>query len=354
MGRTPESLRSTFPIPMRPPVILSLEEIPAAGAKALRQVKAIQAMLITVTANPPAVLLQAKGVDGLVRRSLQVRLPVAADDRGPAVTQLNVSPADASGPPTLIALASDFGRGDSTLARAEYFIDVVGEKGTGKPLTAIDGQYDSPTESIRAVVDAGDFAVLSNGVHTIYVRAKDTAGNWGVISSTAFQKMAPAAAQYYLSMPIAGTVQNSNGTSFTFAASDIVKLSVDSSGQYTYSMFLNGADVGLTLESENVNAISVRPDGSVLVSTTGAFSVASKYSAPAVGSGTAITAPARTCLGSCRAPPELDNRVVEPVFRWQRRWPCWDYRKRRCRGRIARRSSAVVHIWCVHRAWLQR
>jgi subtilisin family serine protease len=71
-------------------------------------------------------------------------------------------------------------------------------------------------------------------------------------------------------------------------SADIVKLTMTET-TYAYSMCFNGTDVGLTTTSEGVDAFTFLADGSILVSTVGAFSVSNTYSAPGYGSGGVIT-----------------------------------------------------------------
>jgi hypothetical protein len=86
---------------------------------------------------------------------------------------------------------------------------------------------------------------------------------------------------YYLSTAEGGTLNSTDGSpSLTFADSDILKLTVMGSGQYGYERYFDGSDVGLTTSAEDIDAFKIRADGSILVSTTGSFSV------PAAGGGT--------------------------------------------------------------------
>jgi hypothetical protein len=80
---------------------------------------------------------------------------------------------------------------------------------------------------------------------------------------------------------------NSNTALFTFnngitlggvayTARDIVRFDATSFGANTagtFSMYLNGVDVGLDVTAENLDAVTVLPDGRVLISTTGNPSV---------------------------------------------------------------------------------
>ena len=79
---------------------------------------------------------------------------------------------------------SDTTTGGSNIAAAEGFIDIVGTTGTGFVFVATDGSFNSPTESGYSDVPLVVISALSNGDHTIYVHAKDAAGNWGDMSTT--------------------------------------------------------------------------------------------------------------------------------------------------------------------------
>lgn len=69
---------------------------------------------------------------------------------------------------TLYAIASP-------IIYAEMFMDVLGNYGEGIPLKPTDGAFNQAVESAAYAIDSHQ---LSEGQHTIYVRAKDLAGNW--------------------------------------------------------------------------------------------------------------------------------------------------------------------------------
>ena len=79
---------------------------------------------------------------------------------------------------------SDVATGNSNIAAAEGFLDTVGATGTGFVFIATDGSFNSPTESGYGDIPLAVIGTLSNGNHTIYVHAKDAAGNWGAMSTT--------------------------------------------------------------------------------------------------------------------------------------------------------------------------
>ena len=67
----------------------------------------------------------------------------------------------------------------STVVTGEVWIDSVGSPGAGIPMTPTDGQFGSVSEAGFADVPLSTISQLSNGTHTVYVHARDAAGNWG-------------------------------------------------------------------------------------------------------------------------------------------------------------------------------
>lgn len=119
---------------------------------------------------------------------------------GPSTTVNSVVPSPNNGTvpldsthPVVRATATMASTG-STIAAAEGFIDTVGASGTGFPFVPSDGQWNSPTETGYADIPLATIASLSGGNHTIYVRGKDAAGNWGSTSTKplVIDKTAPA------------------------------------------------------------------------------------------------------------------------------------------------------------------
>ena len=87
------------------------------------------------------------------------------DRTAPAVTGLTAS---GTGTVTITGSASDAGTG---VAAAEYYVDVDPGKGAGTPISVTAG----PTAPISF---AANTATWTNGPHTVFVRARDAAGNW--------------------------------------------------------------------------------------------------------------------------------------------------------------------------------
>lgn len=99
------------------------------------------------------------------------------DTTGPDITTMNVSPnpTDGSMWATLTGNASDPGS-LSNVAAAEYYVNVDPGQGNAVAVSAQDGAYDSPLESLTAQMQTGLWA---NGTYTVYLRAQDSVANWG-------------------------------------------------------------------------------------------------------------------------------------------------------------------------------
>lgn len=95
------------------------------------------------------------------------------DESGPATGNVTSSES------IVDARIDDTTSGNSPIEAAEMFVDAFGENGSGIPLNAVDGAFDSATEQVRGMVDA-----LPPGVHTIYVHGRDVFGNWGPAGTT--------------------------------------------------------------------------------------------------------------------------------------------------------------------------
>ncbi len=108
----------------------------------------------------------------------------------------------------------------STVSAAEGFIDTVGADGSGFPLIASDGVFNSATENAYADVPLNQISTLSDGSHAIYVHAKDAAGNWGASNSTPLtvDKAKPTVSGVSAAPNPTNSIA-SNNTSFTLSAS---------------------------------------------------------------------------------------------------------------------------------------
>jgi alkaline phosphatase D len=143
----------------------------------------------TVTVSANQVTLTTRTETGAIKKSLTISL--SGDSAGPLASAVEVLPATATtGPLAIGASLSDTTTGGSNLVAAEYFVDVVGAPGTGTALVATDGAFDEPAEAVAGTLSAASFSALAAGNHTVFVRGRDTAGNWGPVASDTFVKEA--------------------------------------------------------------------------------------------------------------------------------------------------------------------
>jgi len=117
------------------------------------------------------------------------------DTTGPVTSSVGASPDPTNGAAsvTLTATVDDSAAGGSSIAAAEYFVDVLGANGTGTAMGAADASFDSVSEAVIASVDV---SALGLGSHDLFVRGQDSAGNWGSAAVIAFNVSAvPAGAE---------------------------------------------------------------------------------------------------------------------------------------------------------------
>lgn len=109
---------------------------------------------------------------------LTIKYSTTGDSTGPIVTVIDVTPSPTEGAPIagLTATISDEMTGWSNIHAAEYFVGTDPGIGKGTPMAAVDGSLDSVIEDADYLVDANG---MSEGMHTLYVRGMDSAGNWG-------------------------------------------------------------------------------------------------------------------------------------------------------------------------------
>jgi hypothetical protein len=74
----------------------------------------------------------------------------------------------------------------SPVAAAEGFLDSAGTNGSGFVFVADDGQWNAANESGYGLIPLSQLNGLANGTHTVYVHARDAAGNWGPLASGTF------------------------------------------------------------------------------------------------------------------------------------------------------------------------
>jgi hypothetical protein len=113
--------------------------------------------------------------------------PPTGDHVGPIATRVTASPdpAKATAPVTVTADFTDVPNGNSAIDKAEVVIDDLSiAVGSGTPFA---GTFGTPTvTNATATLAPGDLQKLTQGRHTLWVRAHDSAQNWGVVNSVTF------------------------------------------------------------------------------------------------------------------------------------------------------------------------
>lgn len=130
--------------------------------------------------NLPALIYAAK-----VARTPYIT-PAGPDSLEPALSAARVR---AGTPVTLTARIDDTRYNNSNGAEptqvvnaAEYYLDLAPWQAgaVAQPMAAADGSFNAASEAVRATVDTSGLAV---GRHIIYLRGRDSAGNWGAPSA---------------------------------------------------------------------------------------------------------------------------------------------------------------------------
>lgn len=104
---------------------------------------------------------------------------LSIDTAGPTTYGLVAVPPASSGTVNvaLNGSASDTATGGSSIAGAEYFLDVQGATGSGVAMTVTPGA--PGIAALVATIPAATVATLSEGSHPVHVHAVDALGNWG-------------------------------------------------------------------------------------------------------------------------------------------------------------------------------
>jgi hypothetical protein len=141
---------------------------------------------------------------------------------------------------------------------AEYFIDAPDSSGSGTPITVAS---DKVTQTVTAVLDPATFQNLGEGRHTVYVHAKDAAGNWGTAVLATFVKdtLGPVTSSVKVSPSPASTAptvtatidDTSNGSSNLVAA----EYFIDTLGTFGSGIVMTASDRKFNSPKEGVRAV---------------------------------------------------------------------------------------------------
>lgn len=103
-------------------------------------------------------------------------ITLVIDRAAPTVSLATLNPSASNNSAVVVsATGNDTATGNSNIGSGEYFIDTAGAAGTGTAMTPTSA---SPTATITATIPAATVGALTAGNHTVYIRARDVAGNW--------------------------------------------------------------------------------------------------------------------------------------------------------------------------------
>ena len=138
---------------------------------------------------------------------------------------------------------------NSPISRAEIFIGSVTGDGSGIAMMPSDGVFNDPSEGGYADIPLPTVRALTNGSYTIYVHARDAAGNWGPVVTTTLvvNKVQPA---------ITALTVTPNGA-LRAAPVTLAARATDTTSNVTRGEWFTGADPG----AGNGTPMTVRGSG---------------------------------------------------------------------------------------------
>lgn len=151
-------------------------------------------------------------------------------------------------------------------------LSATGDLDTYLRLYNSNGQVVAENDDFNGTLNSSITASLAAGTYYLSAGSYNDAGTGAYQASINFTAT-ETFQDYFFSVLDPVTLTNSNGTTLVVDDSDIVKLTVSSSGSYSYSMYFDGSDVGLTNASEDLDAFTILADGRIVLSTTGAVAV---------------------------------------------------------------------------------
>lgn len=163
------------------------------SAMALNMIAPVASLNATIVSSTVAALVEGphaiyvRSEDALLNWGAFATVTLTVDTTGPTATGITMvpNPSNAGRPVRTYATISDppINGVNSNVERAEGFVDTLGTPGTGALLIATDGVFDSPSEMGYLDIPLATLALLTEGAHPVYIRGKDTAGNWGTAGS---------------------------------------------------------------------------------------------------------------------------------------------------------------------------
>ncbi|MCL4561972.1 MAG: multicopper oxidase domain-containing protein [Chloroflexi bacterium] len=233
----------------------SIDSGPAIAMALSTTVSPVAEITATIPAATVAALaegshtISVRSQDALLNWGAPATVTLTVDQTGPTTSAVAAVPNPTNGvigyntSTPAVRVTASLADSQTALKAVEGFIDTVGANGSGFPLTASDGVFNTPTENAYADLPLTTISALSNGNHTVYVHGRDAAGNWGATSSTVLvvDKSKPVVSNVIASPnPTNGTADNN--------ISFILSASADGTGTNVVAAeWYGGVDPGLGL-----------------------------------------------------------------------------------------------------------
>lgn len=234
-----------------------------------------------------------------------VAINLVIDETAPVTSAVSAAPSPNNGligfnaSTPAVRVTADLLDAASNVRAAEGFIDAVGTPatGTGFVFSAADGAFDTPHETGISDIPLATIKQLTNGTHTISVRSKDAAGNWGAMATTTLiiDKAAPV---------VTGVTATPNpllsATAVTLSAS---ATDVGTPPSVTQAEWFTGADPGIG------NATPMTITG------TGPWSLSASINVSNWNDGLyTLNVRARDAVGNWSTPVTTVLNVTRPLF----------------------------------------
>jgi len=145
------------------------------------------ATLALLPSGPHAVSVRSQ--DALGNWGAAAGATLLLDRTGPTASLVSLAPNPSNGrvgvnsSTAAVRVTATLADTQSTVAGGEAFIDTVGVNGTGFGMVPGDGAFDGPSEAAFGDIPLSTVVQLTEGNHTVSVRGRDAAGNWGAIAA---------------------------------------------------------------------------------------------------------------------------------------------------------------------------
>jgi uncharacterized repeat protein (TIGR01451 family) len=188
----------------------------------------------TLAAGPHTIYVHSQDVLG--NWGALTALAFSVDQTGPTTSNVRSNPAASNGATSVRADAT-VSDTNANIATAELFIDVVGAPGSGLQLMSLDGSFNEMNEDVYGFIPQAQVNALSTGTHTIWVRGRDAAGNWGteVGGSLIIDRGAPT-----VTTPVASPNPTNGAPTFTLNST-----ASDAASNIAQAEWFRGTDPGL-------------------------------------------------------------------------------------------------------------